>query len=216
MQICEIFGDTFQGEGPFSGYLATFIRTAKCVRPFCAFCDTSYSWKSGKEMSAEEILKKVEIYKSKLVVITGGEPFIWKDIYVLVDLLEGHSYKVQIETSGKAEIDFTPVLGISSSCTIVCSPKQYNGKFIIKDSAIKRSDYFKFVVENKKELANVLEFISWYVPSKYDKCYLMPKTTYNKFKDREIMRNVWKMASQEGLKLSLRYQAIIWGKKRGM
>ena len=175
MDINEIFGkNIIQGEGPFAGRPATFIRTFGCVKPYCGFCDTKYSFcdreKECKEMSPIEILDKVKEFGNHLVVITGGEPYIQKEIYELISYLSAVGYVVQMETSGKAKIE-TRV----SRETIVMSPKQYNGEFIVYDErALVLVDYFKFVVETADEMNNVLTFIELnHLPK--EKIYLMPK-----------------------------------------
>ena len=78
LDIQEIF-PTLQGEGPFVGQGAIFIRLGGCNLK-CNFCDTEFD--SFKNFSLTEILQKViELSKNsqgkivrKLVVITGGEP----------------------------------------------------------------------------------------------------------------------------------------------
>ena len=41
--VSEVFGPTFQGEGPSSGQRAMFVRLGRCNLD-CAFCDTAYTW----------------------------------------------------------------------------------------------------------------------------------------------------------------------------
>ncbi|MGB4110545.1 MAG: 7-carboxy-7-deazaguanine synthase QueE, partial [Desulfomonilia bacterium] len=42
MLISEIFS-SLQGEGPWTGLPAVFIRLAGCVEPLCPWCDTSHA-----------------------------------------------------------------------------------------------------------------------------------------------------------------------------
>lgn len=115
---------TIQGEGPFAGTPAVFIRLMGCNLQ-CPRCDTEYS--DGREMKVSEILKKVyrklpsNGIKHPLVVITGGEPFR-QNIYLLVQSLLENQFKVQIETNGTL---FVPLewMFIHRNLTIVCSPK---------------------------------------------------------------------------------------------
>ena len=75
LQVHSIF-HTIQGEGPFAGTPAVFIRLAGCNLK-CPGCDTEYTSKR-KEMTVAQILDaiyEVSSITTKLVVITGGEPF---------------------------------------------------------------------------------------------------------------------------------------------
>lgn len=112
--------DTIQGEGPFVGTPATFIRLAGCNLA-CPLCDTDYT-SSRTKFTPNDILYYVQELGHKpgrLIVITGGEPFR-QNIYPLVYILVGAGYKVQIETNGTLyQSGFWNLDGI----TIVCSPK---------------------------------------------------------------------------------------------
>lgn len=111
--VNEIF-DTIQGEGPYAGTPATFVRLAGCnIR--CTFCDTDYSFQSID--SVDNIVGKCNHI---LVVITGGEPFR-QNIHELVRSLLHAGHAVQIETNGTLSSvarDFP-----WNDVTIVCSPK---------------------------------------------------------------------------------------------
>lgn len=117
LQVHSIF-PTIQGEGPFAGQPATFIRLYGCNLQ-CPMCDTDYTSKRamfGIE-EIEDVLSEL-MAPNKLVVITGGEPFR-QDIKLLVNFLVQHSVTVQIETNGTL---FVPGL-LYNRITIVCSPK---------------------------------------------------------------------------------------------
>lgn len=114
LEVNEVF-DSIQGEGPFSGRPATFIRLAGCNLQ-CDWCDTLYT--SRTPMSVQELLEVAVAYGRKLVVITGGEP-LRQEITTLVHVLENNGFEVQIETNGTLWSK-----GLEEThATIVCSPK---------------------------------------------------------------------------------------------
>ena len=41
--VAEVFGPTFQGEGPSTGQRAGFVRLGRCNLD-CSWCDTPYTW----------------------------------------------------------------------------------------------------------------------------------------------------------------------------
>jgi 7-carboxy-7-deazaguanine synthase len=106
--VSEIFGPTFQGEGPSAGQRAAFVRLGRCTLD-CSWCDTAWTWDSrrydlGAElrpMSESRIWAAVRAIPAGLVVITGGEPLIWQQRLVwLVDMCRASGRRVEIETNG--------------------------------------------------------------------------------------------------------------------
>jgi 7-carboxy-7-deazaguanine synthase len=88
---------TIQGEGPFTGHPAVFVRLAGCNLQ-CMNCDTDYT--SGRHcMTVNAITDEVVKHRATLVVISGGEPFR-QNISLLVRQLGVMGYTVQIETNG--------------------------------------------------------------------------------------------------------------------
>lgn len=131
MLVTSIFL-TLQGEGPFVGRPAVFIRLAKCNLA-CSFCDTYFE--TGDWMTQREILTAVyEILTARYgargsfaspgfnvgFVITGGEPTLQPGLLSLCQRLVGAGAAfVQIESNGVLARDGLEGFGIS----LVVSPK---------------------------------------------------------------------------------------------
>lgn len=159
---------TIQGEGPFTGRPAVFVRLAGCNLQ-CPGCDTDYT-SQRHFMSAQEIVSKILELATKetLVVITGGEPFRQYNIRYLLELLVKMSMDVQIETNGTlppipfnngVEEDYNYCsmvtnMNIQGICGvyIVCSPKSGRinplirkyacaFKYVIKHNDVDQMDY---------------------------------------------------------------------------
>lgn len=104
---------TIQGEGPFSGMPATFVRLAGCNLQ-CPLCDTDYT--SARQMiEIDKIVEQVGHW-SDLVVLTGGEP-LRQPLGRLIQAFYHQCVQVQIETNGTY---WQPGLNRAS---VVCSPK---------------------------------------------------------------------------------------------
>lgn len=123
LEVHSIFY-TIQGEGPFAGTPAVFVRLAGCNLQ-CPLCDTDYTSKRLKYLP-EQVRAEIHAHASRehfagnLVVITGGEPFRQANLGLLVDELLQYGHKVQIETNGTLyqKLDFE-----HPGLTVVCSPK---------------------------------------------------------------------------------------------
>lgn len=115
---------TIQGEGPFCGTPAVFIRLAGCNLQ-CPGCDTDYT--SNRWTAAPVTLLDMVsgMQESGLVVITGGEPFR-QNLTPLLTTLTDAGYYVQVETNGTlepSEFPYTTMPDIRTGAYIVCSPK---------------------------------------------------------------------------------------------
>lgn len=109
LPVSEIFGPTLQGEGPYAGRGASFVRLGGCNLS-CSWCDTPYTWDGSRfdlrkevtTLSAEEILRRLPASPG-IVVLTGGEPLLYAKKSAFMELLQGiHSIgrAVHIETNG--------------------------------------------------------------------------------------------------------------------
>lgn len=104
LQVREVFL-TVQGEGPFSGRPAIFVRlTGCCLR--CWFCDTKWDDEADEYLLASGIAARAlssiprNTVQPDLAVITGGEPTNWP-LEILCRTLHNCGFKtVQIETAG--------------------------------------------------------------------------------------------------------------------
>ena len=135
--VQEVFY-TLQGEGPFSGEPAVFIRLGGCNLK-CYWCDTDFE-SSRWTPSRAELLERVEAVRqprTRLIVLTGGEPFR-QNICPLVEALLERSLRVQIETNGTLWLDFPQ----SERLTLVCSPKTKQ----LHPAIVPRINAFKYVL----------------------------------------------------------------------
>lgn len=172
MRIAEIF-HSIQGEGRLVGTPSVFIRTTGCNLR-CDWCDTPYtSWKpEGKEWKLGDISSEVKKYRSRHVVITGGEPFLARDIEELTAKLKQKGYHITIETAATI---FKPVtcdlISMSPKLSNSTPRRRQNGKFArmheehrlnieVIRRFMDRYDYqLKFVVDKKKDLDEILAIL---------------------------------------------------------
>jgi len=133
--VTSIF-PTLQGEGPFAGEPAVFLRLAGCNfggkgvnGPGCTFCDTYFEYGKGQPRTFSDIYealnramlsfrktwKLIQKNSQQLVVITGGEPTLQNN---LTDFIRKAPdvFTFQIETNGARTIDV-------AGAYVVWSPK---------------------------------------------------------------------------------------------
>ena len=142
---------TIQGEGPYVGRPAVFVRLAGCNLQ-CPYCDTNYT--VGREVvPITEIVRQVQELAqtsttavATLVVITGGEPFRQK-IMPLIRSLCRNGFDVQVETNGTCPLPadwFEQRTNEPGSRIIVCAPKTVE----IDPTILPELAALKYVVES--------------------------------------------------------------------
>lgn len=123
LEVHHLFS-TIQGEGPFAGVPAIFIRLFGCNLQ-CPACDTDYT-SIYRLMMPRDIVKAVEECKvggETLIVFSGGEPFRQNITPAAAALIEA-GYRVQVETNGT--LPPPPgfdALVLTGKAMVVCSPK---------------------------------------------------------------------------------------------
>lgn len=132
---------TIQGEGYYKGAAAYFIRIGGCDVG-CHWCDVKESWNPQLHpaLSIEEIVAEA-VSKSKMVVVTGGEPLTW-DMGPLTALLKENGARIHIETSGA--YSFTGIWD-----WVCLSPKK--NKLPVAEAYEKASE-LKMIIYNKHDL----------------------------------------------------------------
>ena len=100
MKVNEIFYSV-QGEGRFAGTPAVFLRLSGCNLR-CSFCDTDH--RSYVQMTEDEIVSEASAYKSRHIVITGGEPTLQLTAS-LARKLHDKGFFIQIETNGTVPLE---------------------------------------------------------------------------------------------------------------
>jgi organic radical activating enzyme len=91
---------TIQGEGYNTGKAAYFIRIGGCDIG-CHWCDVKESWDANIHplTNIQDVIKNLEAYNAKSVVVTGGEPLIY-NLDKLTTELKNKKIATFIETSG--------------------------------------------------------------------------------------------------------------------
>jgi 7-carboxy-7-deazaguanine synthase len=205
LEVKNIF-KTIQGEGPFAGEPAVFIRLGGCNLA-CSFCDTEFeNFKtSSLQTVIDEVLKfslnSQNIRIIKLVVITGGEPLrqpIEKLCQKLIDL----EFKVQIETNGTL---YRPLPG---EVHIVCSPKASSqGYNLIREDLLKKISAIKFLIA--KDL-NAYNNISEIGQTKFNiPVFIQPIDQNDEKLNRENTELAIKLALESGNNISVQIHKFL-------
>lgn len=100
-RIVEIF-ESLQGEGYNTGMPAIFVRFAGCNLN-CTWCDTNF--RQFTRFTLDELMTKIQEYKSNNIIITGGEPTMVKNLSLLLRPLKAKGYFIAMESNGLGKVD---------------------------------------------------------------------------------------------------------------
>ncbi len=210
------------------GRPAVFLRLSLCNLA-CTWCDTKYTWDWEQydpkeqivEMSAKEIEREILIYGCKYLVVTGGEPMIQhRQLTLLLECLKNKEFQIEIETNGT----IVPTPGLTNLIEHwSVSPKLENSGNPPSLREITKgyrffgnlpSSHFKYVIENKGDLAEVQSIVQKYNLAR-EKIILMPQA-----KDGETLlkRSRWlvEACKSQGYLFSTRLQIMLWGNRRSI
>jgi 7-carboxy-7-deazaguanine synthase len=194
---------TLQGEGPYAGMPALFIRLAKC-NLVCSFCDTFFD--DGDWMTYDQIEGKMYAaindywnkqgkatptwannglnnYPGVVLVMTGGEPLLQENISAFMTRQLAHFKAVQVESNG------IPVTDVPAGVTLVCSPKcaEKDGRatkyFAPSATILQRADCLKFVMSADVDSPynSVPQWAHDWKAATGKEIYCSPMNVYNSF-----------------------------------
>jgi 7-carboxy-7-deazaguanine synthase len=223
--VAEIFGPTFQGEGPSAGRLAAFVRLSRCQLA-CAWCDTPYTWDrtrydlgaESRRMTQAEVWHGVKAIDAGTVVITGGEPLLQQDRLVwLADMCRAARRRTEIETNG-AVVPCRAIAGTADRFNV--SLKLANSGMpaarrlrpdAIRALASTGKAVWKFVVTSPADLDEIAELQQRY---SLDPVWVMPEGTTS----GQILRRMRELSDPvlaRGWNLTPRLHTLLWEDARG-
>lgn len=184
---------TLQGEGPFQGQPAVFLRLTGCHLA-CTWCDTFFD--EGEVMGFNDIFVKIKdtilkFYNKTriidtpltkvLIVVTGGEPLLQTNLTdFLKECHQDYDFCTQIESTGSIYRD------IPAESVLLLSPKKNDKTGVpipVNKNLLERVDYMKFVVSKEdKHYDDIPQFaLDWHNrPSNYGHLYISPMNCYNR------------------------------------
>lgn len=229
--VSEIFYDTVQGEGVYTGHPAVFLRLMGCTLN-CSWCDTVEVWRQGDDYSFEQLFEMMEKHNviarlnlGNHLVITGGSP-LKQQIQLAAFIqafIDRYLFKPLIEIENEAVLPVSPQLEMLIDCWNN-SPKLSNSgnslvsrykPRVIKQLAKYSNSWFKFVVS---DIDDWMEIQCDFLESgliRRNQIILMPE---GQTRD-EVMHNrkiAVEIAVAQCVKYSTREHVILWDKKTGV
>jgi 7-carboxy-7-deazaguanine synthase len=226
LAVAEIFGPTFQGEGPSMGRRCSFLRLSGCNLR-CAWCDTPYTWDwSAYDPAAERTLIDLSSvdavlagHGTDMLVVSGGEPLLQqRRLLPLLQRVAARGVRIEVETAGTvapldavhdavAQFNVSPKLSNSGNAVqrryrpVVLDALQAGGRSVWKFVAVSVADLDEIEsLVQRHQLAPV---------------YVMPEGTSAEVvlaRSRELADAVL----ARGWNLTSRLHVLLYGNRRGV
>ncbi|HLA36963.1 MAG TPA: radical SAM protein [Candidatus Brocadiales bacterium] len=204
LRVNEIF-KSIQGESTYAGLPCSFIRLTGCNLR-CSYCDTTYAFEKGIDMSIEEILADMGLLGCNLVEITGGEPLLQEGTGGLVKSLLGEGYKVLVETNGSLDIDVLPE-GTIRIVDVKCPGSGMSERMDWKNmERLRPTDEVKFVLSSQEDYTWARGIIDKY--ALLDKSKVLMGVAYGKLDPRPLAE--WILQDGLEVRLQLQLHRYIW------
>jgi 7-carboxy-7-deazaguanine synthase len=204
MRITEIYASV-QGETQYAGLACTLVRTTGCDLR-CTYCDSEFSFYGGRELQLDEILAEVRRLGAPLVLLTGGEPMLQREIVALAELLLSAGYRVMVETSGAHAVDALPaeVIRIVDVKT-PASGESHRMRWEVLEG-LRRQDAVKFVLADHADYQWAAEIIRSRRLAEHTEVLLSP--VHGKLDPKDVVQ--WMLRDHLPARLNLQIHKLIW------
>jgi 7-cyano-7-deazaguanosine (preQ0) biosynthesis protein QueE len=231
LAVAEMFGPTFQGEGPSMGRRCSFLRLSGC-NLHCSWCDTPYTWDwtgltghvytpadERQTLDVNAVLSWITAQNTDMLVVTGGEPLLQQR--ALASLLRecaDRGLRIEVETAGT----IVPVEAIAQDVSqFNVSPKLVNSANPLakrlRPEALDRLQgtgkaVWKFVVTQLSDLQEADDLVAQH---HLFPVYVMPEGTDAHTvlaRSRELADPVL----ARGWNLTSRLHILLYGNRRGV
>ncbi len=200
----EIFY-SIQGESTYAGERCVFVRLTGCNLR-CTYCDTEYAFYDGDELSVDAIIEKVKSYNCNLVEITGGEPLLQEDVYLLMTKLCEDGFTVLLETSGSLSIENVDKKAINILDFKTPSSKMDKKNHFQNINFLKPNDEVKFVIGSREDYNWSKEIIEKYQLDQ--KVKVLFSSVFGNVEHKELVE--WILEDKLNVRYQLQMHKYIW------
>lgn len=209
LRINEIFY-SLQGETSRAGLPTVFVRLTGCPLR-CTYCDTSYAFSGGHNMSIAQILEEVARHGAHYVTVTGGEPLAQKNCLILLQALCDAGYDVSLETSGALDVS-----GVDPRVVKVLDLKtpgsgEMEGNMWGNLAHLNPHDEIKIVMCDEADYAWARQVLSEHALDK--KCSVLFAPVQGRLSPTALAE--WILRDHLPVRMQVQLHKLLWGDERG-
>lgn len=210
LAVIEVFR-SIQGETSYTGLPCTFVRLAGCNLA-CEYCDTHYArTEEGRQMSVQEVLRRVRRAGGRLVCVTGGEPLLQAEpVARLCEELLAEGHTVLLETNGTRSLAPVPP-GVVVIMDVKCPGSGEADQTLAQNwQHIGEHDEVKFVVSDRTDFDWAAAFIE-----QHQLLGGGPEILFSPVQERVRPRQLaeWILESRLDVRLQVQLHRLLWPEK---
>ncbi len=204
MKLYEIY-TSIQGETQYAGLPCTLVRFAACDLR-CSYCDTEYAFTGGQEVSVESIVADVETRAVPLVLLTGGEPLLQRELPELASALMARGFTVMIETGGHRDVSVLPA-GVVVILDVKTPGSGESHKMHWANlERLGPKDAVKFVVTSEADYEWSRELIR---EKRLDaRCHVLVSPSFGQVQPKDLV--AWMLRDKLPARLNLQIHKYVW------
>jgi len=206
LTVNEIF-HSIQGESTHAGRPCVFVRLTACDLR-CSWCDTPYAFHEGRKMSVEDVLSQVRGFACDVVEITGGEPLLQADVYLLMQRLLDEGHTVMLETGGHRSVEQVPA-GVISVIDVKCPGSgEADRNHWPNLDRLRPTDEVKFVIKDRLDYEYARDVLARY--DLIGRCAaVLFSPVHGELDPKQLAQ--WILADRLPVRLQLQAHKYIWG-----
>jgi 7-carboxy-7-deazaguanine synthase len=204
LRVTEMF-HSIQGESRHAGRPCAFVRLTGCNLR-CGWCDTAYAFEGGEATTVGDVLRALERFGERYVLVTGGEPLAQPGVHDLIGALLDGGHEVAVETGGS--LDLSPldrralvVMDLKCPGSGMCDRNRWENLDLLK-----ATDEIKFVVADRRDYEWAREAIAG--RRLMDRCGLLLSPVHGALDPARLAG--WILEDRLPVRLQLQLHKYIW------
>jgi 7-carboxy-7-deazaguanine synthase len=206
LTINEIF-HSIQGESTHAGRPCVFVRLSACDLR-CRWCDTPYAFSGGRRMAVDDVMADVASHACDLVEVTGGEPLLQEDVYLLMARLLESGRTVLLETGGHLSVERVPA-GVIKIIDVKCPASgEHERNHWANLDVLQPRDEVKFVIQDRTDYEFARGILKTHALAGRCAAVLF-SPVHGVLDPQELAR--WMLEDRLAARLQLQLHKYIWG-----